>query len=61
MGVRDDVLRALLGHAIPGALAHYQRGKFSAEKRAALEMWAKKLSRIVADEKAKVIAFEGTN
>ena len=60
MGIPDNVLRALLGHAIPGTLEHYQRGKFSKEKRAALELWSKKLDRIVADEKADIVPFEGT-
>ena len=57
MGVRDDVLRSLLGHAIPGALAHYQRGKFSAEKRHALERWAEKLDRIVTKKRADVVSI----
>ena len=57
MGVPENVQRALLGHRIPGALHHYQRGTYSLQKREALERWAERLQEIVSTEPA-VIAFK---
>jgi len=57
MNVPADLLRAILGHAQTGALAHYEHGKFAMQKRAALERWGQKLRQIVENKKAKVVAF----
>lgn len=57
MGVPENVQRALLGHRIPGALHHYQRGTYSLQKRQALEGWAKRLEEIVSTE-PQVLEFQ---
>jgi integrase len=46
-GVRNEVVQAVLNHAVPGVGQVYLRAEFEAEKAAALATWATALSRIV--------------
>jgi integrase len=47
MGAPDEIKRALLGHAISGALGHYDMSSLAIQKREWLERWQTKLEQIV--------------
>jgi integrase len=48
LGVRGEIISRVVGHTIVGVTAaHYQRHDFAPEKRAALDLWGKRLREIV--------------
>lgn len=53
-----DVAERCLGHVIGGVRAHYDLYEFEKEKRAALELWAREIERIVAGKAAKVMPLK---
>ncbi len=55
MGAPDEIKRALLGHAIAGALAHYDHSSLAIQKSHWLQKWQKKLESIIAKEGADVV------
>jgi len=55
MGISRLTISKILNHADAGITAVYDRHGYDAEKRAALEAWAVKLSDIISGEQAKVI------
>ena len=55
MGAPDEIKRALLGHAISGALAHYDHSSLATQKRHWLQQWQKKLESIITNESADVV------
>ena len=61
LGVRLEVTEAVLNHVSgsrAGIVGVYQRHDFAAEKRAALDAWARKLDEIVSgDDDGKVVPF----
>jgi integrase len=63
LGVRFEVTEAVLNHisgAKGGVAGVYQRHDWKAEKRAALDTWAREVERIVAGaEKSNVVALRG--
>jgi integrase len=60
IGVRTDVVSAVLGHTISGpqATRAYERHGRIPEMRTALERWAAHIQRIITSKEASVIAFE---
>ncbi|MBI5447091.1 MAG: hypothetical protein HY900_38475 [Deltaproteobacteria bacterium] len=53
-------LHARTNHAEPGVTAVYDRHGYDAEKRAALEKWARRLQEIVEGKRAeKVVSING--
>jgi len=50
IGIDDVVAERVLGHKLQGIMAVYNRHGYDAEKRQALEKWAKKLRQIVGIE-----------
>jgi integrase len=52
LGVRNEVVEAILNHAIPGVAAVYLRAEFEKEKAEALRVWAIELERIVGKRRA---------
>jgi integrase len=58
LGINLQVIEAVLGHvggSRSGIVGVYQRHSFDAEKRAALEAWAREVERIVDGKPAKVL------
>jgi integrase len=58
LGTNLQVIEAVLGHVAgsrSGIVAVYQRHSFDAEKRTALEAWAREVERIVGGKPAKVL------
>lgn len=55
MGVSRFVLSRILNHADRGITSVYDRHSYDAEKRAALNAWAEKLSNIIAGRETKII------
>ena len=55
MGAPDEIKRALLGHVICGALAHYDHSSMALQKREWLERWQANLKKIVEAEAAEVV------
>jgi integrase len=49
LGVRSDVVEAILNHSRPGIAAIYNRSELLGERRAALELWARRIEAIVGD------------
>ena len=49
LGVRSDVVEAILNHARPGVAGTYNRSSPLAERRAALEAWGRRIAAIVGD------------
>jgi integrase len=47
LGVRRDIIEAILNHAVPGAGLHYLQAELEAQKREALAIWATALTKIV--------------
>lgn len=47
LGVRDDIAERVIGHKPGGMVAVYNRHQFLDERRAALQLWANKLSELV--------------
>ena len=63
LGVRLEVTEAVLGHVSgsrAGIVGVYQRHNYAAEKRQALEAWAREVERLIGRGEAKVIALSGT-
>ncbi len=57
MGASDEIKRALLGHAISGALAHYDHSSMAVQKREWQERWQANLGKIVEGEAGEVVQF----
>jgi integrase len=58
LGINLQVIEAVLGHVAgsrSGVVGVYQRHSFDAEKRTALEAWAREVERIVGGKPAKVL------
>ena len=51
-GEMDEVIDAVLSHAKQGIIRVYNQFKYDAQKQAALESWARRLTSIVADRKS---------
>jgi integrase len=51
-GVRNEVVEAILNHAVPGVAQVYLRAEFEKEKAEALRVWAIELERIVGKRRA---------
>ena len=47
LGVRNEVVQAVLNHALGGVAGVYLRAEFEAQKAEALKTWAAALERIV--------------
>jgi integrase len=61
IGIDDVVAERVMGHKLQGMLAIYNRHGYDAEKRQALERWAKRLRQIVGIEepdRGNVIQFK---
>ena len=58
LGVPRVVIGKVLNHAEPGVTAVYDRHSYDAEKRHALNRWARELRRIVEGKLADVVKFE---
>jgi integrase len=61
IGIDDVVAERVMGHKLQGMLAIYNRHGYDAEKRQALERWAKRLKQIVGIEepdRGNVIQFK---
>jgi integrase len=61
IGIDDVVAERVMGHKLQGMLAIYNRHGYDAEKRQALDRWAKRLKQIVGIEeptRAKIIEFK---
>lgn len=61
MGIDREVRAHLLSHGRTKGVQgkHYERYDFLAEKRAALEKWARHLERVISGKSAKVVAIKG--
>jgi integrase len=62
LGTNLQVIEAVLGHVAgsrAGVVGVYQRHSFDAEKRAALNVWARHVEQIVSGKPAKVISIRG--
>ncbi len=57
LGVDDVVAERVLGHKLQGILGVYNRHNYDAEKRQALELWARKLRRIVGIETPETVVI----
>jgi integrase len=58
LGINLQVIEAILGHVAgsrAGIIGVYQRHSFNAEKRTALEAWAREVERIITGKPAKVL------
>ena len=58
LGINLQVIEAVLGHvggSRSGIVGVYQRHSFDAEKRTALEAWAREVERVVGGKPAKVL------
>jgi integrase len=51
LGVREDIVRAVLNHALPGVAAIYLRGALEQQKATALAQWATALIKIVGERR----------
>ena len=51
-GVSETVAEAVIGHVRKGITGVYDRHRYDAEKRAAMEAWDRRLQRIAAGEDA---------
>jgi integrase len=61
IGIDDVVAERVMGHKLQGMLAIYNRHGYDAEKRQALDRWAKRLKQIVGIEepdRGNVIQFK---
>jgi len=47
LGIRNEVVQAILNHAVPGVGGIYLRSELEKEKADALAVWATALTRIV--------------
>ena len=47
LGIRNDIVSAVLNHALPGVTAVYLRAELERQKAEALAIWARELTRIV--------------
>ena len=47
LGVRDDIVQAVLNHSLQGVAAVYLRGELEKQKAEALATWAAALSKVV--------------
>ncbi len=56
--VRPDIAEIVTGHVIPGIRGVYDRHDFKDERRAALEAWGARLSRIVAGQDPDAAQFD---
>jgi integrase len=52
LGVRNEIIQAVLNHAIPGVGGVYLRAELEKEKAEALRVWASELERIVGRRRA---------
>jgi integrase len=52
LNVRNEVVQAILNHAVPGVAQVYLRAEFEKEKAEALRVWAIELERIVGKRRA---------
>ena len=52
LGVRGDVIEAILNHARPGVAGVYNRSALLAERRDALALWARRIEAIVDDRES---------
>jgi integrase len=57
LGVTFEVAERVLNHAMPGLQAVYNRHNYSAEKRAALTLWAEHVLALAEKREATLIAF----
>ena len=55
LGIGPHVISKILNHVETGVTAVYNRHSYDAEKRAALELWEKKLLEIVGEEPSRVV------
>jgi integrase len=56
-GIPRLVIGKILNHVEPGITAVYDRHSYDAEKRKALDWWARKLAAIVDGKSAKILSF----
>src|SRR5262249_59116481 len=52
LGIRDEIVQAVLNHAVPGAGGVYLRAELEKEKAEALRAWATELERITGKRRA---------
>jgi integrase len=52
LGIRNEIIQAVLNHAVPGVGGVYLRAELEKEKAAALHAWAAELERIVGRRRA---------
>ena len=52
LGIRNEIVQAVLNHAVPGVGQVYLRAEFEREKAEALRVWAIELERIVGKRRA---------
>jgi len=61
-GVSRLVVAKILNHVETGVTAVYDRHSYDREKRAALDLWGQRVTRIVENRKrSNVVAFAATN
>ena len=51
LGVREDIVRAVLNHALPGVASVYLRDELEQQKATALAQWATALIKIVGERR----------
>ena len=56
LGIRPDIVSAVLNHAMPGVGAIYMRSELEVAKKAALAAWAVEVARIVATADTRAFA-----
>ena len=59
LGIEPHIVEAVLGHKVPGVAGVYNRAKYEAAKRTALQAWAGHIEALLGKRASNVLALRG--